>query len=153
MKAKKLHGGASKKGEEGWTFIETIIVLAIVLTLSTTVGFMGFRYIATAKKAAAGNQIEALNLALNALPLRLRTLSHTGPGTQSPFYQTCLLANTGTSWNGPYLEKPLEKDPWGNPYQYKVPGPDGLPYGIVSYGADGTEGGEGEDADIASWSN
>ncbi|WP_321991310.1 type II secretion system major pseudopilin GspG [Marispirochaeta aestuarii] len=143
---------ARRKGEEGWTFIETIIVLAIVLTLSTTVGFMGFRYIATAKKAASRNQIEALNLALNAYLFDCGRYPAQDQGLKALFTKPAS-SPIPDSWNGPYLEKPLEKDPWGNPYQYKVPGPDGLPYGIVSYGADGAEGGEGEDADIASWSN
>ena len=42
-------------------------------------------------------------------------------------------------------------DPWGNPYQYNTPGPDGRDYEVVSYGADGREGGEGEDADVVHW--
>ncbi len=41
-------------------------------------------------------------------------------------------------------------DPWGNPYEYSVPGPEGLPYLVVCYGADGREGGTGENADITS---
>ena len=155
VKEKTAAGSANsekRKGDEGWTFIETIIVLAIVLTLSTTVGFMGFKYIATAKKAAARNQIEAINLALNAYLFDCGRYPTQDQGLKA------LFAKPGSSpvpdsWNGPYLEKPLEHDPWGYPYQYRVPGREGLPYGIVSYGADGREGGEGEDADIVSWSN
>jgi len=41
-------------------------------------------------------------------------------------------------------------DPWGNPFLYVVPGPDGHPYEIVSLGADNRPGGTGEDADISS---
>ena len=47
--------------------------------------------------------------------------------------------------------KAIPKDPWGNDYQYYVPGENGLPYGIMSLGKDGVEGGEGKDADITSW--
>ena len=43
----------------------------------------------------------------------------------------------------------LPSDPWGNPYHYVAPAPDGQPYRISSLGADGREGGSGEDADIA----
>ncbi len=53
-------------------------------------------------------------------------------------------------WNGPYLKKDLPADPWGNAYVYRAPGRSGG-YEIVSYGADGREGGEGENADITSW--
>jgi general secretion pathway protein G len=47
--------------------------------------------------------------------------------------------------------KRLPNDPWGNPYRYTAPGGDGRQFDIISYGADGREGGEGEDADIGSW--
>ncbi|MEM8757509.1 MAG: type II secretion system protein GspG [Planctomycetota bacterium] len=41
-------------------------------------------------------------------------------------------------------------DPWGNPYYLVVPGPDGHPYEVLSFGEDGVEGGSGPDADITS---
>jgi len=54
-----------------------------------------------------------------------------------------------TGWKGPYLKKDLTNDPWGNPYVYQTPGPNGHDgYLIESYGADGAAGGEGENADI-----
>ena len=55
-------------------------------------------------------------------------------------------------WSGPYIAKKIPTDPWGNPYDYSVPGPNGLPFGIRSLGADGREGGEGNDRDLESWS-
>jgi general secretion pathway protein G len=47
--------------------------------------------------------------------------------------------------------KRLPKDPWGNPYVYAAPGRDGRQFDIYSFGADGREGGEGEDSDIGNW--
>jgi general secretion pathway protein G len=49
------------------------------------------------------------------------------------------------------LVKRLPNDPWGNPYRYAAPGRDGRDFEIYSYGADGREGGEGQDADIGNW--
>jgi general secretion pathway protein G len=46
----------------------------------------------------------------------------------------------------------LRQDPWGHPYRYVAPGRDGRPFDIFSTGADGREGGEGDDADIGTWS-
>jgi len=43
----------------------------------------------------------------------------------------------------------LPNDPWNNPYAYTVPGPDGRPYAIMSLGADGREGGDGENEDLS----
>ncbi len=57
-----------------------------------------------------------------------------------------------STWSGPYLKKKeLPKDPWGNPYQYRSPGRHNKDYDLYSYGADGQEGGEGENADITNW--
>ena len=54
-------------------------------------------------------------------------------------------------WGGPYLYKDAPKDPWGHEYEYTNPAPDGSPYGIRSFGADGIDGGEGKNADIKNW--
>jgi general secretion pathway protein G len=40
------------------------------------------------------------------------------------------------------------KDPWGNDFRYNQPGRENKPYEIVSLGADGKEGGEGENKDL-----
>jgi general secretion pathway protein G len=47
--------------------------------------------------------------------------------------------------------KRLPKDPWGNAYHYAAPGRNGAAFEIYSYGADGREGGTGQDADIGNW--
>ncbi len=49
-----------------------------------------------------------------------------------------------------YLPADNLLDPWDRPYIYITPGPDGHPYEVVSYGADGQLGGEDEDADLSS---
>ncbi len=55
------------------------------------------------------------------------------------------------SWNGPYVKKEeMLKDPWGRTYVYEHPGKHG-DYDLYSLGADGAEGGTGENADITSW--
>jgi len=50
---------------------------------------------------------------------------------------------------GGYLKR-LNKDPWGNDYQYASPGSHGE-FDLSSLGADGQAGGEGPDADIGNW--
>ena len=57
-----------------------------------------------------------------------------------------------SNWNGPYLRRPEQlKDAWNNDWIYRSPGSDNRPFEIVSFGADGKEGGEGADKDIKSW--
>ena len=55
------------------------------------------------------------------------------------------------NWEGPYLKKDLPTDPWDRPYAYKCPGDENRDYDIISYGADGQSGGDGENADINNW--
>jgi general secretion pathway protein G len=136
--------------EGGWTFIETLIVIGIVLVLTSSVGFMAVKYLDRARVVTARSQIETFVLSLDAYfldcgeyPSSIQGLSalweKPGAGTVPQF------------WNGPYINKPLPKDPWGNDYEYLVPGYDRMPYGIRSFGGDGFEGGEGNAADINSW--
>jgi general secretion pathway protein G len=49
-----------------------------------------------------------------------------------------------------YLGKDKLLDPWGRAYLFIAPGPDGHPYEVITYGADGQTGGTGEDADLLS---
>jgi general secretion pathway protein G len=56
-----------------------------------------------------------------------------------------------TKWRGPYI-KMLRNDPWGNPYQYRSPGTHHTSgFDLWSRGADGVDGGEGQNADIGNW--
>ena len=48
---------------------------------------------------------------------------------------------------GNYLRR-LPNDPWNHPYRYALPGPEGKPFLISTLGADGREGGDGENADL-----
>lgn len=50
------------------------------------------------------------------------------------------------NWRGPYLDQPLRPDPWGNAYVYEASDDDR--FAVLSYGRDGAQGGEGEDADV-----
>ncbi|MCX6624545.1 MAG: type II secretion system protein GspG, partial [Acidobacteria bacterium] len=53
----------------------------------------------------------------------------------------------------PFLEKDIPLDPWNHAYTYKFPGEHGDGPDIISFGADGQPGGEGINADVASWKN
>ena len=139
-----------KDREDGWTFVETLIVIAIIIILTGSVGFTAFRYIDKAKVASARSQIESLSLALNAYLIDCKAFP-TEDQDLSALWEKPVLEPVPSGWDGPYIEKTLPEDPWGNPYEYMVPGPNGLPFGIRSFGAGGVEGGEGKDSDITSW--
>ena len=134
--------------QAGWTFIETIIVIGIVLILTSSVGFMAFRYIDKAKTVTARSQIENFSMALSTYYLDCRTFPSEDQGIMALWQKP---SADSDGWDGPYLTKEPGKDPWDNDYEYTVPGLGGLPFGIRSFGADKMEGGEGDNKDISSW--
>jgi general secretion pathway protein G len=136
--------------DHGFTFIETIVTISIILILSAAVGFSALRYIERARVAACKNQIETLRLSLQSYYLDCGVYPSEAQGLGA-LWEKPLLAPVPPVWNGPYLDRRLPKDPWGNEYHYKNPGDNNLPFTIFSYGADGKEGGGGQDADIVSW--
>jgi general secretion pathway protein G len=151
MKRKPIEKLMHRKGDEdGFTIMETIIVLMIILILSASVGFVYFRYIASAKSASAKTQIETFNLALAQYFMDVGDYPSESEGLAA-LRDKPSSENAAKKWNGPYLQKKVPKDPWGNEYVYKRPAPDGSEFGIASWGADGVEGGTGKDADIATW--
>jgi len=130
----------------GWTFVETLIVIGIILILTSAVGFMAFKYIDQAKQATAKSQIETFALALNSYYIDCKQY----PDVQQGLHVLWEKPAGVDGWNGPYVAKAVPKDPWGHDYVLKIPGPNGLPFEILSLGADGAEGGTGNDSDISS---
>ena len=131
---------------DGWTFIETLIVMCIVMILSATVGVSSIRQIDKARVVSAKTMVSALSSAMDSMYFDLGYYPDSTDGLN------LLWANMigADNWNGPYITKPVPKDPWGNDYIFKVPGTNGLPFEIISYGKDGSEGGEGLEKDISS---
>lgn len=138
------------RNEDGWSFMETLIVIAIILILTTTVGFMAINSLEKSRVAAARTQIESFATAVEAYYIDCGNFPTTEQGL-SALRKQPETEPSSDNWGGPYLYKDAPKDPWGNEYEYMSPAPDGSPYGIRSFGADGIEGGEDKNADIKSW--
>lgn len=138
------------KNEDGWTFMETLIVIAIILILTATVGFMAINSLEKSRVAAARAQIESFSTAIEAYYIDCGNFPTTEQGF-SALRKKPETSPSSENWSGPYIYKDAPKDPWGYDYEYTSPAPDGSPYGIRSFGADGIEGGEDKNADIRSW--
>jgi general secretion pathway protein G len=136
--------------DEGWTIMETLIVIAIVLILTSIVGFTGIQYLDRARKAAARSQIDSFSLALESYYIDCGRYPTEEQGLEA-LWRKPTIEPVSPNWSGPYVYRRTPNDPWGNPYEYRTPGPDGLPFSIRSFGADGREGGEGKNEDITSW--
>lgn len=133
----------------GFTLIELLIVMVILVMLASLVGPRLFGQLGAAKGKAARAQIEMLGAALDAYRLDMSNYPLTDQGIVA-LSVAPIDPNAAALWRGPYLKKPVERDPWGNNYIYKSPGAH-AEYDLLSLGADGKEGGSGDDSDIVSW--
>jgi len=135
------------RSQNGFTLIELIVVMIILGLLAALVAPRIFGRVGQARQKAARTQIELFGTALDSFRLDVGRYPTTSEGLESLLRQP----SDAEGWNGPYLKKSeIPLDPWGQPYQYRSPGEHG-DYDLYSYGADKTEGGEGEDADVVSW--
>lgn len=136
--------------DKGFTFIETIVVISIILILSSAVGFTAIRHVERARIAAARNQIETFRIALQLYFLDNGQFPTEAQGLQA-LWERPIIAPVPAGWNGPYLDRRVPNDPWGNPFIYRNPGENNLPFSITSLGPTGRLGGEGANAAINSW--
>jgi general secretion pathway protein G len=134
----------------GFTLIEILVVIVVIAILATLVAPNVFQHVGAAKSATAKSQIEMLGAALDAYRLDNGAYPTTQQGLAALFEKPTV--DPPANWRGPYLRKPVPPDPWGRAYLFEFPGqqnPQG--YDLLSFGADGKPGGEGEDADLVSW--
>lgn len=148
FQAPKRSGGFRRLDGSGFTLIELLIVLVILSLLAALAGPTLVERLKPAKRTVAQAQIEEFSSALENFYIDVSRYPTTDEGLQVLWEKT----QNAKGWKGPYLKKNPPSDPWGNPYTYRSPGRYGG-YEIVAYGADGKEGGEGENADVDSWEN
>ena len=127
----------------GFSLVEVMIVIVIIGLLAGVVTVNVRSYLVRAKRNTARQEIATIVKGLN---------TFYGSYDRYPSNEEGLKALVEPTEKLP--EPPLEgpavlTDPWGRPYQYNAPGTNG-PFEVISYGADGRQGGEGADADIHS---
>jgi general secretion pathway protein G len=124
-------------GEEGFTLVELMVVIVILGLLATIVVINVMP--ATDRAALVKAKADISTLEQGVEMYRLNRLQYPAgdEGLQAVVREGFI--------------KRLPKDPWGHDYLYAAPGQNGRAFDIMSYGADGRQGGEGEDADIGNW--
>jgi general secretion pathway protein G len=135
------------KKQMGFTLLELLVVLGIIAMLAGLVGPQVMKHMGESKVKAAKVQIEDLAQTLDMYKLDVGSYPTSEQGLNA------LIDNPGDiqRWNGPYLRKSkVPLDPWNQEYKYTSPGEHGK-FDVSSLGADGKEGGEGEDKDLNSW--
>lgn len=129
-----------------FTLVEVIVVIVIIAVLAglvvpRLVGRIGDSKQGAAKSSAAtlANQVRVLMVDAGGLPpdVSIRALFEKPSDLDL------------SKWKGPYVDS-IDKlsDPWGKPYVLVVPGQKNVDFDVISYGADGKPGGEGENADV-----
>ena len=133
----------SRAASAGFTLVELLVVLAILTLLAGLVGPRVLGQLGGAKSKTAAVQIADIDKAIELFKLDVGRF----PTTEEGLEALAKRPPTVTSgWSGPYLKGTLPMDPWGKPYRYQL-APNGA-VEILSLGADGAAGGEGENADI-----
>ncbi len=139
----------SPRDSGGFTLVELMVVIVIIGLLATVVmiNVMPSQDRAMVEKARA--DVSVLEQAAETYRLDNLAYPSTAQGLQALLEAPAGLARPERYRRGGYIRR-LPQDPWGHPYQYRAPGRRG-PFDVFSLGADGSEGGEGDDADIGNW--
>jgi general secretion pathway protein G len=142
----------NRRNQEGFTLIE---IMVVVIILGLLAGLVLPRILGQEEKAkveATKVQIRALEDALDAFKLDNGFYPTTDQGLDA-LIRKPEAGRIPDKWReGGYLKPArIPKDPWNKDYIYLSPGNEGREYDIISYGADGEPGGEGNNADIESW--
>jgi general secretion pathway protein G len=149
--SKRGDGDAQKKsghGMAGFTLIELLVVLVILGLLLGLVGPRVLNYLGSAKTDTAGLQLKNLSATLDLYRLDVGRYPTAEQGLDALITQP----KGVKGWAGPYLKgSVLPNDPWDRAYIYRFPGEQGQPYDLLSLGADGRAGGDGENQDLTNW--
>ena len=133
-----------KRVRRGFTMIEIIVVVIIIAVLAALIGPRFFGEVGKAKSAVAQQKLKVIEQAVekfyyehNRFPSSLNEL----------VVKPSDVADA--EWN-PMLKPKDLTDPWGRPFGYQFPGSHDK-FDLYSLGADGADGGTGEDADVHNW--
>jgi general secretion pathway protein G len=135
-----------KQKRKGFTLIELLVVIIILSLLAGFVAPKMLKRVGKAKKDLARPKMTIIESAIERFSLDCGQYPDDSMGLDALLQAP---AGLEEKWNGPYLKASQLLDPWGNPYIYVSEGEiNPGSYDLVSLGADGVEGGEGENADI-----
>ena len=139
----------NNKKTSGFTLVELMVVVVVIGILAASVlpSVMGLTH--DAKVGAAKGNVAELGSAVERFYVQMDRYPTSEEGLK--VLVEAPANDDGNKWRGPYV-KQLRPDPWGNAYQYLIPGAHHTTsFDLWSRGADGADGGEGENADIGNW--
>jgi len=140
-----------KRKQNGFTLVEVLVVLFILMSLAGIVTVNVLRHQAEARVSAARLQIRQLQDAV-----QLYQAAHGRIPTQEQGLEALVRKPVAGPIPARYpaegylMSRTLPRDPWGNEFVYLAPGRDGLPFEIISFGSDGAMEGQDDAADLSS---
>ena len=132
----RLQANPRRDTKGGFTLVELLVVLVILGLVMGLVGPRVLGYLSSSRERTANLQIQSFASALDLFYLDYGRYPTNSEGLGALVHKP----GSGDHWAGPYLKQGnVPKDPWGNTYEYHVPGKTG-PYAITSAGPDGKRG-------------
>ena len=144
----RVRGRTSGPERKAFTLIEFIVVATILGILAALIVPRFVGRIGGARQSVAKSNLSALEL---------KVIEFQADCGRFPTGQEGLRAlvqapsDVGDKWKGPYVKEKDIIDPWGKEYLYQYPGRYNADFDLATFGADGNEGGEGENADVGNW--
>lgn len=135
-----------RRKEKAFTLVELLVVILIISMLAGFVAPNLFKHLSKAKRDIAKTKIANIESALMRFSIDCGRFPDDTEALEALIEPPADLEET---WNGPYIKLSELLDPWGNPYIYAAEGIENPgSFDLISYGADGEDGGEGDNEDI-----
>ncbi len=141
-----------ERRDAGFTLLEILVVVLIIGLLMTVVATNLLGRADDAKVTLASTQIRQLEQALEMYRLDNGRYPSEDQGLEALVREPAGEPRPKRYPPGGYVKRDALSDPWSAPYQYRIPGSHNAhSFDLLSFGADGTEGGEGTSGDIVNW--
>ncbi|MHC4643396.1 MAG: type II secretion system major pseudopilin GspG [Planctomycetota bacterium] len=136
----------NRRKNKAFTLVEVLVVIMLLALIATVYVPKMFRGMGKQKHKMARAKMANIESAILTFQLDCERLPDESVGLEELLTPP---ADLEEKWKGPYLKKSEVYDPWENAYIYIEEGEINMGgFDLISYGADGAEGGEGDDEDI-----
>lgn len=135
-----------KRKEKAFTLVEVLVVIILLSMIATLIVPKMFKGLGEQQGKIAKAKMANIESAIGRFYLDCGRYPDDSEGLEELIAAPAELEE---KWKGPYLKRSGLLDPWENPYDYREEGEiNPGSYDLISFGADGLEGGEGDDEDI-----
>jgi general secretion pathway protein G len=135
-----------KRREKAFTLVELLVVILIISLIATVISRRLFTGLGKAKRDIAKAKMANIESAIGRFYIDCGRYPDDSETLEALIVAPSELEE---KWNGPYLKRSELLDPWDNQYDYIEEGQvNPGSFDLISYGADGQEGGEDDNEDI-----